>query len=64
MPFASGEPERLTGFDEIGMYGVFSLDGRVFAFSSATGIYMMNPDGTALSKLLKIPATDSLTWVT
>lgn len=63
LPLAGGEPERLTTINEIGMYGVFSPDGRVFAFSSATGIYTMNPDGTELSKLLEIPAADSLTWV-
>lgn len=63
IPVAGGEPERLTTINEIGMYGVFSPDGRIFAFSSVTGIYQMNPDGTKLSKLLEIPAADSLSWV-
>lgn len=58
-----GAPERLTQINETGMYGVFSPDGRVFAFSSVTGLYVMNPDGTNLSKLLEISAADSLSWV-
>ena len=62
-PIAGGEPERLTMINEIGMYGAFSPNGRIFAFSSTTGIYQMNPDGTELSKLLEIPAADSLSWV-
>ena len=49
--------------NDIGMYGAFSPNGRIFAFSSTTGIYQMNPDGTELSKLLEIPAADSLSWV-
>lgn len=60
---AGGEPEKLTSLNEIRMYGTFSPNGRLFAFSSATGLYMMNPDGTELSLLLKIPMADSLTWV-
>ena len=63
IPVAGGEPERLTAINEIGMYGDFSPDGRIFAFSSVTGIYQMNPDGTKLSKLLEIPAADSMSWV-
>lgn len=63
IPIAGGEPERLTMINEIGMYGAFSPNGRIFAFSSTTGIYQMNPDGTELSKLLEIPAADSLSWV-
>ena len=62
-PITGGEPEKLTALNEIRMYGTFSPDGRLFAFSSATGIYMMNPDGTELSLFLEVPAADSLTWV-
>lgn len=63
IPIAGGEPEKLTSLNEIRMYGTFSPDGRLFAFSSATGIYMMNPDGTGLSLFLEVSAADSLTWV-
>ncbi len=63
IPVDGGTAERLTQISAIGMYGAFSPDGTVLAFSSTTGIYTMNPDGTELSKLLEIPAADSLTWV-
>jgi Tol biopolymer transport system component len=62
IPVAGGEPERLTSENETGMVGSFSPDGRYFAFSSVNGLYVMKPDGSELTWLVKTAAGPALSW--
>jgi Tol biopolymer transport system component len=62
LPVTGGEPEPLTEEARVGQYGALSPDGRSIAFSSQSGIYLMQPDGSAVQLLLDQSAADSLTW--
>jgi Tol biopolymer transport system component len=59
----SESPEQLTNLFEIGMYGDFGPDGNHIAFITATGVQVMNPDGTGVFRLKDIAATGTLNWV-
>jgi Tol biopolymer transport system component len=59
----SGTPERLTNIYEIGMYGDFGPDERYIAFITASGVQIMNPDGTGVFRLKSIAATGTMNWV-
>ncbi len=60
----STPPERITEIREIGLYGDFSPDGRYFAFISTTGLYIMEADGTNLSKVLETAVVGgALSWI-
>jgi Tol biopolymer transport system component len=54
---------RLTELYDTGMYGSFSPDGGHIGFISASGIYVMNPDGSEVTPLLPIDALGTLEWV-
>jgi Tol biopolymer transport system component len=58
-----GESERLTNLNAIGLYGDFSPDGRHIAFISADGVNVMNPDGSGVFQLIKIPTVGTINWV-
>jgi Tol biopolymer transport system component len=60
---AGGTPERLTTLDDMGLYGDFSPDGRYLAFVSDTGLYLMNPDGSGLLRLIETSAANALSWI-
>ncbi len=62
LPVTGGEPEAVTTDALVGQYGVVSPDGRSIAFSSQSGIYLMQPDGSELRQLLDLSAADSLSW--
>ena len=63
IPSTGGEYEQLTSIKETGIFGDFSPDGQSIAFATFNGLYLMNPDGSDLEKLLDIGATTSLSWV-
>lgn len=54
VPVSGGDPQKLTSILDLGMYGTFSPDGRHVAFSSYSGLFVMNPDGTNIVRLLGI----------
>lgn len=59
----SGEPERLTNLNAIGLYGDFSASGQHIAFITAEGVNVMEPDGTNIVQLQIIPTTGAIDWV-
>jgi Tol biopolymer transport system component len=62
LPVTGGLPEPVTEEARVGQYGVVSPDGRSIAFSSQSGVYLMQPDGSGLRRLLDLSAADSLSW--
>lgn len=62
VPTAGGQPELVVTEARVGQYGTLSPDGRFIAFSSQSGIYLMQPDGSDLRQLLDLSASDSLSW--
>jgi Tol biopolymer transport system component len=58
-----GQPKRLTYQNDIGMYADLSPDGQQMAFISATGLYVMNLDGSNLAKLSKQVFIGSVDWI-
>lgn len=62
VPVTGGVPEPLTTDAQVGQYGVVSPDGRFLALSSRSGIALMSPDGSELTRLLTLSAADSLSW--
>lgn len=61
VPVDGGEPERVTSIEAIGMFGVFN--GRLLAFSSTHGIYLLPDDVDTPTLILQTVATNSLSWV-
>lgn len=59
----TGEPERLTEVHGVGLYGDFDAEGRNMAFSSASGVFVMSPDGTKLTQLREIATIGTIEWV-
>ena len=62
LPVTGGEPAPVTEEARVGQYGALSPDGRSIAFSSQSGIFLMQPDGSELRQLLDLSAADSLSW--
>ena len=62
IPTAGGVPEPVTAEVYVGQYGALSPNGRSLAFSSQSGIFVMQPDGSNMQQLLDISAGDSLSW--
>ena len=62
LPVAGGNPEPITTEAYVGQYGALSPDGRTLAFSSQSGIFVMQPDGAEKRLLLEVSAADSLSW--
>ena len=50
---AGGPAEQVTDLQDQGMFGTFSPDGNTVAFITATGLYVMNPDGSGLVKVIE-----------
>lgn len=55
-------PERLTKFQEAGLSGAFSPDGQHLALLSQTNLYLANPDGSGLEKLLGVTGFGTIQW--
>ncbi|GAB4577323.1 MAG: hypothetical protein Fur0022_00540 [Anaerolineales bacterium] len=47
-----GTTTQITNLMDQGMYGTFSPDGETIAFFSATGLYVVQPDGSGLIQVL------------
>ncbi len=47
-----GSITQITQLKDQGMFGTFSPDGKMIAFISATGLYVMHPDASGLVKLI------------
>ncbi len=62
LPVTGGVPQQLTTEAQVGQYGVVSPDRRFVAFSSRSGITLMQPDGRNQRPLLTLSAADSLSW--
>jgi Tol biopolymer transport system component len=54
VPAAGGAPRQLTHVNDSSMYGVFSPDGQHVAYISASGLFVMKPDGTGITQLMSI----------
>jgi len=62
VPVTGGQPERLTAIFDMGMYADIAPDGQRLIFVSATGLYVMNPDGSDLQRLLNIWSGGTVDW--
>jgi Tol biopolymer transport system component len=63
VPAAGGAPRRLTHLQDTGLSGAFSPAGNWLAFASSSGLYLMRPDGSALTQLVPGTFTGTLSWV-
>lgn len=62
VPIDGGKPERLTQIFDTGMYGALSPDGERLIFVATTGVFVMNPDGTGLQRLMDVWAGGTIDW--
>jgi Tol biopolymer transport system component len=63
VPVAGGEPTRLTQIYETGLFGDMSPDGGYIAFVAASGVYVMRPDGSDVTRLLPVGGGITLEWL-
>jgi len=63
IPVAGGPLQRLTHIFDTGLYGAFSPDGAHIAFIALTGLYVMNPDGSALTQMLNVANVGTVDWI-
>jgi hypothetical protein len=59
----SGDPQRLTNLNAIGLSGDFDDGGQHMAFVTAAGVHVMNQDGTGILQLRDIVTTGTIDWV-
>ncbi len=48
-----GTAVQITNLQDQGMFGAFSPDGQTIAFITATGLFVMQPDGSGLVKVIE-----------
>ena len=53
VPASGGTPTQLTHIQAPGLYGSISPDGQLVASFSGNGIFVMHPDGSGLSMIVK-----------
>jgi dipeptidyl aminopeptidase/acylaminoacyl peptidase len=58
-----GEPQRLTNLNDVGMSADLSPDGQRVAFISATGLYIMNLDGSDIYMLSNHVYIGTVDWI-
>ncbi len=63
VPVAGGAPTRLTKLYDTALFGAAGPDGRYLAFLSASGLYLLQPDGSGLTLLLKTSSTGTVHWL-
>jgi hypothetical protein len=63
VPVAGGPPERLTHLFETGLYGDISPDGEWIGFLGASGLFVMRPDGSQVTRLSRDGGTGTLEWL-
>ena len=54
---------RLTKQYDTSMFGAFAPDGQHIAYLSASGLYVMSPDGSDVKRLLKTTGYGTIDWV-
>jgi Tol biopolymer transport system component len=59
---ATGKIKSLTHIGDTGLYGDFSPDGQHIAFVAATGLYLMNPDGSNLTQIMNYGPEGTVSW--
>ncbi len=57
-----GKPQRLTNVNDTGMYADFAPNGQHVAFVSVSGIFVMKPDGSNLTQLVKDAVGGTISW--
>jgi Tol biopolymer transport system component len=62
-PLSGGLPERLTYLDDVNLNGDLSPDGGRFAFIAASGLYVMNVDGSNLIQLSNDVMIGTVNWI-
>jgi Tol biopolymer transport system component len=60
---ATGKIKSLTRIGDTGLYGDFSPDGQHIAFVAATGLYLMNPDGSNLTQIMNYGPEGTVSWI-
>jgi Tol biopolymer transport system component len=45
------------------MYAAISPDGKSIVFISKSGLYVMNPDGTGITRLSDLVASGTVDWI-
>ena len=63
VPVAGGAPERLTQIFDTGLYGDSAPDGSFLAFISASGVYVMKPDGADVTRLARESGGSTVEWL-
>ena len=58
-----GAPVRLTRVYDTGLFGDFSPAGQWLGYISQSGIYVMAPNGSQLTRLREISLTGTLNWI-
>jgi hypothetical protein len=56
------ERTRLTSIGKVGLYGDFDDPGEHLYFVAADGVYVMGPDGQALTQLSTTPKLPTVDW--
>ena len=60
---ATGKITSLMRIGDTGLYGDFSPDGQHIAFVAATGLYLMNPDGSNLTQIMNYGPDGTVSWI-
>ncbi len=63
LSLSGGVPKRVTTLQESGLAGTFSPDGTHLALISQSSLYVANPDGSGLQKLLSLTGFGTIQWV-
>jgi Tol biopolymer transport system component len=58
-----GQPSQITQLYDTGLYAALSPDGQRMAFVAASGLYIMNPDGSDLRQLLRLWVGGTIDWI-
>jgi Tol biopolymer transport system component len=62
-PVSGGTPQRLTNLNDVNLIGSLSPDGTKLAFISASGLYVMNIDGSGLAQLSSDLLVGTVDWI-
>jgi Tol biopolymer transport system component len=62
-PVSGGAPQRLTNLGAVNLNGDLSPDGKLLAFISASGLYIMNLDGSNLTQVSDKLLVGTVSWL-
>jgi Tol biopolymer transport system component len=65
VPLTGGQPAQLTHIYSLGLFGSLSPDTKYVASYSVDGIFVMQPDGTSLTKVVSTTGSTSgtVSWI-